>query len=47
MAQLDVAPTLATVLGLTLEGADGRALVGLLTSPPRAASFAPEREEAR
>jgi predicted AlkP superfamily pyrophosphatase or phosphodiesterase len=33
MSQLDVAPTLAAVLGLTLEGAQGRALVGLLAEP--------------
>jgi hypothetical protein len=30
MAQVDVAPTLAAALGTSLEGADGRALVGLL-----------------
>ena len=31
MTQLDVAPTLAAALGLPLEGAEGRALVGLLS----------------
>jgi len=34
MAQLDVAPTLASLLGLSLEGVEGRTLVGLLTAPP-------------
>lgn len=33
MTQLDVAPTLAAGLGLPLEGAEGRALVGLLAGP--------------
>jgi hypothetical protein len=33
MSQLDVAPTLAAVLGLSLE-AEGRALVGLLSGAP-------------
>jgi hypothetical protein len=33
MSQLDVAPTLAAALGLELEGAEGRALVGLLAGP--------------
>jgi hypothetical protein len=34
MSQLDVAPTLAAALGLVLEGAEGRALVGLLAGAP-------------
>jgi hypothetical protein len=34
MSQLDVAPTLAAGLGLTLEGVEGRALVGLLAGAP-------------
>jgi hypothetical protein len=34
MSQLDVAPTLAAALGLRLEGAEGRALVGLLAGAP-------------
>jgi predicted AlkP superfamily pyrophosphatase or phosphodiesterase len=33
MRQIDVAPTLARLLGLSLEGADGRVLVGLLRLP--------------
>jgi hypothetical protein len=43
MAQIDVAPTLAALLGFPLERVEGRALVGLLTAPaapaasPRAA----------
>jgi hypothetical protein len=37
MSQLDVAPTLAGLLGLALEGAEGRVLVGLLRLPERAA----------
>jgi hypothetical protein len=36
MSQLDVAPTLASALGLTLPGAEGRALVGLLVGAPPA-----------
>jgi hypothetical protein len=35
MTQLDVAPTLAAGLGLTLDGAEGRALVGLLSGSRR------------
>jgi hypothetical protein len=36
MAQLDVAPTLAALLGVKLEGATGRSLVGLLRLAPEA-----------
>jgi hypothetical protein len=35
MTQLDVAPTLAAGLGLTMEGTEGRALVGLLSGSRR------------
>ena len=34
MTQLDVAPTLAVLLGVKLEGATGRSLVGLLRLAP-------------
>jgi len=34
MRQIDVAPTLARLLGLSLEGAEGRVLVGVLRLPP-------------
>jgi hypothetical protein len=34
MSQLDVAPTLAALLGVKLEGASGHSLVGLLRVPP-------------
>lgn len=34
MSQLDVAPTLAAALGLSIDGAEGRALVGLLEGGP-------------
>lgn len=37
MDQTDVAPTLARLLGLTLEGAEGHVLVGVLRTPPVAA----------
>lgn len=37
MHQLDVAPTVARLLGLALPGAEGRALIGLLDVPPVAA----------
>jgi hypothetical protein len=33
MQQTDVGPTLARLLGLSLEGADGRVLVGVLRLP--------------
>ncbi len=36
LRQIDVAPTLAALLGLPLPDADGRALVGLLSVPPKA-----------
>lgn len=35
MSQLDVAPTLASLLGLPFERVEGRVLVGLLAVPPR------------
>jgi hypothetical protein len=34
MRQLDVAPTLAALLGVPLDGASGRVLVGLLRLAP-------------
>jgi hypothetical protein len=34
MTQLDVAPTLAQLLGVSLEGAEGRVLVGILSVDP-------------
>jgi hypothetical protein len=37
MDQTDVAPTLARLLGLSLEGAEGRVLVGVLRTPAVAA----------
>jgi hypothetical protein len=43
MAQLDVAPTLASLLGLPLERVEGRTLVGLLTAPPAAPRASPDR----
>ncbi len=35
MHQIDIAPTVAALLGLPLEGATGRPLVGVLTRHPR------------
>lgn len=43
MSQLDVAPTLASLLGLPLERVEGRTLVGLLTAPAPAAPVAAPR----
>jgi arylsulfatase A-like enzyme len=46
MTQLDVAPTLAALLGVRLEAASGRSLVGLLRVPfdPAAAASSPPAE---
>jgi hypothetical protein len=41
MSQLDVAPTLAALLGLRLEAATGRTLVGVLRVSPDPADVAP------
>jgi len=43
MSQLDVAPTLASLLGLPLERVEGRTLVGLLSAPAPAAPVAAPR----
>jgi hypothetical protein len=43
MSQLDVAPTLAALLGVPLEPTGGRALVGLLRVGPAGARFHPAR----
>ncbi len=43
LSQLDVAPTLAELLGLNLGEVDGRAVVGLLDAPPRRGELKPKR----